>query len=191
MANEQLKNVKEVTAQWVTSTTTSLSASLVFGKERASEITRPHLFELFKLTQNDQAQALSIIGQISDFPVKRLLLSQFRHCIILNLEDNLLSPLLESIDFTDEKAAMNYDRALLKALKECKSEEKKLFERLRPLPLTKRRAAIKRLKHKDFKKHRKISIVKNTMFSDESGNPVKWWHWALIIALLAAMTLNR
>ena len=191
MANEQLLGAKEVTTQWAVSTTMSLSASLVFGKERASEIARPHLFELFKLTQNDQDQALLLIRQVEDFSVKRLLLSQFRHCYILSSGDSTLSPLLDQVDFADNKAAMSYDRALLRVLKECGSEENKLSGRLKPLPLTKRRTAIKRLKHEDFKKHRKISFVKNNMFSDESSNPVKWWHWGLIIALLAAMVLNR
>jgi hypothetical protein len=191
MTNEQLLSAKEVAAQWAVSTTMSLSASLVFGKERASEIARPHLFELFKLTQNDQDQALLLIGQVEDFSVKRLLLSQFRHCYILSSGDSTLSPLLDQIDFADNKAAMSYDRALLRVLKECDSEENKLSGRLRPLPLTKRRVALKRLKHEDFKKHRKISFVKNNIFSDESNNPVKWWHWGLIIALLAAMILNQ
>lgn len=191
MANEQSTDAKKIAAQWVASTTMSLSASLVFGRDRASEIARPHLLELFKLTQNEQDQAILIIGQIADFPVKRLLLSQFRHCFILSLEDNILSPLLNQIDFTDDIATMNYDRALLKVLKECNNEESKVSGRLRPLPLTKRRVAIKRLRHEDFKKHRKISIVKNQIFSSKTDNPVKWWHWALVIALLAAMVLNR
>ncbi|MDC1383478.1 hypothetical protein N8500_08315 [Candidatus Puniceispirillum sp.] len=191
MENEQLLGAKEVATQWAVSTTMSLSASLVFGKERASEIARPHLSELFKLTQNDQDQALLLIKQVEDFSVKRLLLGQFRHCYILSSGDSTLSPLLDQVDFADNKAAMSYDRALLRVLKECNSEENKLSGRLRPLPLTKRRAAIKRLKHEDFKKHRKISFVKNNIFSDESNNPVKWWHWGLIIALLAAMILNR
>ena len=191
MANEKLIDAEEGAAQWVASTTMSLSASLVFGKERASEIARPHLLELFKLTKNNQDQALLLIGQVTDFSVKRLLLSQFRHCYILSSGDNTLSPLLNQVDFADHEAAMNYDRALLKILKECNSEENKLSGRLRPLPITKRRAAIKRLKHGDFKKHRKISFVKNKMFNNELNNPVKWWHWVLVIALLAAMMLNQ
>ena len=191
MANEQPIDAEEIAAQWVVSTTMSLSASLVFGKERASEIARPHLLELFKLTQNDHDQALLLIRKIADFSVKRLLLSQFRHVYILSSGDSTLSPLLDQVDFADTTAAMNYDRALLRVLKECNSEENKLSGRLKPLPLTKRRAAIKRLKHDDFKKHRKISIVKNKMFSNAVENPIKWWHWALVIALLAAMMLNR
>ena len=191
MANKQLIDAEELEVQWVVSTTMSLSASLVFGKERASEIAKPHLLELFKLTQNDQDQALLLIGKVTDFSVKRLLLSQFRHCYILSSGDSILSPLLNQVNFADNEAAMNYDRALLKVLKECNSEENKLTGRLRPLPLTKRRAAIKRLKHEDFKRHRKISFVKNNMFINKSDNSVKWWHWVLIVALLAAMILNR
>ena len=191
MVNDQPDKAKSLTAQWIASTTMSVSASLVFGRERASQIARPYLLELFKLTKNDRTEAVYTISQVIDFSVKRMLFTQFRHCYILSLEDKILTPLLDQIDFTDSKAALKYDRALLKVLKESNNDEKKLSERLRPLPLTKRRSALKRIGHEDFKKHRKISIDKNQILNNDAYKSVKWWHWALVGALLAAMVLNR
>ena len=60
--------------QWSTKAVVSLSASLVFGRERASEIAQSLLIALFSLTANDYEKALQIIVKIDDFSAKRIFL---------------------------------------------------------------------------------------------------------------------
>ena len=185
-----LDSERELADQWKTATITSLSASLMFGRESATEISRPYLSELFKLVHNDFDKAAQIISEINDFPIKRLLLSQFRHCYIISSGDNFLSPLLNP-DFENKETAKLYDQALLKVLNDCNNEEDKLAKRLKSLPLVKRRVAQKRLGHSDFKENRKISVAGRRRSIGETSNLFKWWHWALIIIAVAAITMTK
>ena len=50
--------------QWANNAVVSLSASLVFGRERASEIAQPLLLALFTMTSNDYKKALNTIVNI-------------------------------------------------------------------------------------------------------------------------------
>ena len=85
--------------QWSTKAVVSLSASLVFGRKRASEVAQPLLMVLFSLTANDYEKALQIIVKIDDFSVKRLFLEQFKQSYILNTGSEDFSALIGKVDF--------------------------------------------------------------------------------------------
>ena len=63
--------------EWTLNAVVSLSAALVFGREKASEIAKPLLMSLFSSTSNDYNKALETVVQIDDFSVKRVFLEQF------------------------------------------------------------------------------------------------------------------
>ena len=53
MDNKRVKSTQpEHLEQWVNSAVVSLSASLVFGRDKASQIAQPLLIALFTLTSN-------------------------------------------------------------------------------------------------------------------------------------------
>ena len=79
--------------QWVNNAVVSLSASLVFGRDKASQISQPLLVALFTMTSNDYKKALEVIGSIDDFSVKRIFLEQFKYCYIVNTGSEDLSAL--------------------------------------------------------------------------------------------------
>ena len=81
MENRSVKSTQtEGLEQWVNNAVVSLSASLVFGREKASQISQPLLIALFTLTSNDYKKALEVIISINDFSVKRIFLEQFKYC---------------------------------------------------------------------------------------------------------------
>ena len=85
MENRSVKSTQtEQLEQWVNNAVVSLSASLVFGRDKASQISQPLLIALFTLTSNDYKKALEVIVSIDDFSVKRIFLEQFKYCYIVN-----------------------------------------------------------------------------------------------------------
>ena len=99
--------------QWSTKAVVSLSASLVFGRARASEIAQPLLMALFSLTANDYEKALKILVKIDDFSVKRIFLEQFKQSYILSTGSEDFFALIEKVDFSNRQMSDRYDTCLL------------------------------------------------------------------------------
>jgi hypothetical protein len=179
--------------QWSTKAVVSLSASLVFGRERASEIAQPLLMALFSLTANDYERALEIIVKIDDFSVKRIFLEQFKHSYILNTGSEDFSALIANVDFSDQQMSDRYDNALLRIFNENEKNTELLSRSLRALPITAKRLALKRLSSKEFETFKRVKITgetlrkKQNLLSRDAGEPAWYWVWVLIFIVLATL----
>jgi hypothetical protein len=179
--------------QWSTKAVVSLSASLVFGRERASEIAQSLLMALFSLTANDYEKALQIIVKIDDFSVKRLFLEQFKQSYILNTGSEDFSALIGKVDFSNQQMSDRYDTALLKLFNENNKDTALLSKSLRALPITAKRLALKRLLSKEFETFKRVKITdkklrnKQKLLSRDAGEPS--WYWVLVLTLIVTVTL--
>ena len=179
--------------QWSTKAVVSLSASLVFGRERASEIAQSLLMALFSLTANDYEKALQIIVKIDDFSVKRIFLEQFKRSYILNTGSEELSALIWKEDFSNQQMSDRYDTALLKLFNENDKNIALLSKSLRALPITAKRLALKRLSSKEFETFKRVKITdkklrnKQKLLSRDAGEPS--WYWVLVLTLIVLVTL--
>ena len=183
--------------QWSTKAVVSLSASLVFGRERASEIAQPLLMALFSLTANDYDKALGVVVNIGDFSVKRIFLEQFKHSYILNAGSEDLSILITKVDFSNQQMSDKYDAALLKLFNENKKSTALLSQSLRALPITSKRMALKRLssgEFDDFKKvkitTKKFEIMQKQLLSGTREPVIRTWVWVLICIVLATLAVG-
>jgi hypothetical protein len=179
--------------QWSTKAVVSLSASLVFGRERASEIAQSLLMALFSLTANDYEKALQIIVKIDDFSVKRIFLEQFKQSYILNTGSEDFSALIGKVDFSNQQMSDRYDTALLKLFNENDKNTALLSKSLRALPITAKRLALKRLLSKEFETFKRVKITdkklrnKQKLLSRDAGEPS--WYWVLVLTLIIIVTL--
>ena len=179
--------------QWSTKAVVSLSASLVFGRERASEIAQSLLMALFSLTANDYEKALQIIVKIDDFSVKRIFLEQFKQSYILNTGSEDFSALIGKVDFSNQQMSDRYDTALLKLFNENDKNTALLSKSLRALPITAKRLALKRLLSKEFETFKRVKITdkklrnKQKLLSRDAGEPS--WYWVLVLTLIVIVTL--
>ena len=179
--------------QWSTKAVVSLSASLVFGRERASEIAQSLLMALFSLTANDYEKALQIIVRIDDFSVKRIFLEQFKRSYILNTGSEEFSALIRKEDFSNQQMSDRYDTALLKLFNENDKNIALLSKSLRALPITAKRLALKRLLSKEFETFKRVKITdkklrnKQKLLSRDAGEPS--WYWVLVLTLIVIVTL--
>ena len=179
--------------QWSTKAVVSLSASLVFGRERASEVAQPLLMALFSLTANDYEKALEIIVKIDDFSVKRIFLEQFKHSYILNTGSENLSALIGNVDFSNQQMSNRYDTALLKLFNENDKNTALLSKSLRVLPITAKRLALKRLSSKEFKTFKRVKITnkalrnRQNLLLHDAGKPAWYWVWVLMFIVLATL----
>ena len=179
--------------QWSTKAVVSLSASLVFGRERASEIAQSLLIALFSLTANDYEKALQIIVKIDDFSVKRIFLEQFKRSYILNTGSEEFSALIGKEDFPNQQMSDRYDTALLKLFNENEKNTALLSKSLRALPITAKRLALKRLLSKEFETFKRVKITdkkirnKQKLLSRDVGEPS--WYWVLVFTLIVIVTL--
>ena len=183
--------------QWSTKAVVSLSASLVFGRERASEIAQPLLTALFSLTANDYEKALRVIVNIDDFSVKRIFLEQFKHSYILNAGSEDLSILIAKVDFSNRQMSNKYDAALLKLFNENKKSAALLSQSLRALPITSKRLALKRLSSREFDNFKKVKIttkkfeiVQKQLLSGTREPVIRTWVWVLIFIVLATLAVG-
>ena len=146
MENRSVKSTQtEQLEQWVNNAVVSLSASLVFGRDKASQISQPLLIALFTLTSNDYKKALEVIVSIDDFSVKRIFLEQFKYCYIVNTGSEDLSALVSKVDFSNQQMSDKYDSVLLKLYNENDKDLALLSESLSALPIKAKRVALKRL----------------------------------------------
>ena len=179
--------------QWSTKAVVSLSASLVFGRERASEIAQSLLMALFSLTANDYEKALQIIVKIDDFSVKRIFLEQFKQSYIVNTGSEDFSALIGKVDFSNQQMSDRYDTALLKLFNENDKNTVLLSKSLRALPITAKRLALKRLLSKEFETFKRVKITdkkirnKQKLLSRDVGEPS--WYWVLVFTLIVIVTL--
>ena len=179
--------------QWSTKAVVSLSASLVFGRERASEIAQSLLMALFSLTANDYEKALKIIVKIDDFSVKRVFLEQFKQSYILNTGSEDFFALIEKVDFSNRQMSDRYDTALLKLFNENDKNTALLSKSLKALPITAKRLALKRLLSKEFETFKRVKITdkkirnKQKLLSRDVGEPS--WYWVLVLTLIVIVTL--
>jgi hypothetical protein len=183
--------------QWSTKAVVSLSASLVFGRERASEIAQPLLMALFSLTANDYEKALGVVVNIDDFSVKRIFLEQFKHSFILNAGSEDLSILIAKVDFSNRQMSDKYDAALLKLFNENKKSTALLSQSLRVLPITSKRLALKRLSSKEFDNFKKVKIttkkseiVQKQLLGGTREPVIRTWVWVLIFFVLATLAVG-
>ena len=181
--------------QWSTKAVVSLSASLVFGRERASEIAQSLLMALFSLTANDYEKALQIIVKIDDFSVKRIFLEQFKRSYILNTGSEEFSALIGKEDFSNQQMSDRYDTALLKLFNENDKNIALLSKSLRALPITAKRLALKRLLSKEFETFKRVKITdkklrnKQKLLSRDAGEPSWYWVWVLIIIVIITLAV--
>ena len=181
--------------QWSTKAVVSLSASLVFGRERASEIAQPLLMALFSLTANDYKKALQIIIKIDDFSVKRIFLEQFKRSYILNTGSEEFSALIGKEDFSNQQMSDRYDTALLKLFNENDKNIALLSKSLRALPITAKRLALKRLSSKEFETFKRVKITdkrvrnKQKLLSRNAGAPTWYWSWVLLLIFLVTLAV--
>ena len=181
--------------QWSIKAVVSLSASLVFGRERASEIAQSLLMALFSLTANDYEKALQIIVKIDDFSVKRIFLEQFKRSYILNTGSEEFSALIGKEDFSDQRMSDRYDTALLKLFNENDKNIALLSKSLRALPITAKRLALKRLSSKEFETFKRVKITGKTLrnkqnrLSRDAGEPAWYWVWILIVIVSATLAV--
>ena len=181
--------------QWSTKAVVSLSASLVFGRERASEIAQSLLIDLFSLTANDYEKALQIIVKIDDFSVKRIFLEQFKKSYILNTGPEDFSALIGKVDFSNQQMSYRYDTALLKLFNENDKNTALLSKSLRALPITAKRLALKRLSSKEFETFKRVKITdkrvrnKQKLLSRDAGEPAWYWVWVSIIIVLVTLAV--
>ena len=181
--------------QWSTKAVVSLSASLVFGRERASEIAQSLLMALFSLTANDYEKALQIIVKIDDFSVKRIFLEQFKRSYILNTGSEEFSALIGKEDFSNQQMSDRYDTALLKLFNENDKNIALLSKSLRALPITAKRLALKRLSSKEFETFKRVKITgknarnKQKLLSRDAGEPAWYWVWVLIFIVLVTLAV--
>ena len=181
--------------QWSTKAVVSLSASLVFGRERASEIAQSLLIALFSLTANDYEKALQIIVKIDDFSVKRIFLEQFKRSYILNTGSEEFSALIGKEDFSNQQMSDRYDTALLKLFNENDKNIALLSKSLRALPITAKRLALKRLSSKEFETFKRVKITdkkvrnKQNLLSRDAGEPAWYWVWVLILVVLVTLAV--
>ena len=177
--------------EWTSNAVVSLSASLVFGREKASQIAQPLLMSLFSSTSNDYKKALETVVQIDDFSVKRVFLEQFKYCYILNTGSQYLSALVSKVDFTDQQMSNDYDTALLKLFNDNNKDVELLSERLRVLPIKAKRLALERLRSQEFDDFKKVKI-RQTGIKPNVGRPiVKHWQWILIFVGLTLIAVSR
>ena len=181
--------------QWSTKAVVSLSASLVFGRERASEIAQSLLMALFSLTANDYEKALQIIVKIDDFSVKRIFLEQFKQSYILNTGSEDFSALIGKVDFSNQQMSDRYDTALLKLFNENNKDTALLSKSLRALPITAKRLALKRLSSKEFETFKRVKITdkkvrnKQNLLSRDAGQPAWYWVWILIFIVFVTLAV--
>ena len=184
-------NQSERLDEWTLNAVVSLSASLVFGREKASEIAQPLLMSLFSSTSNDYKKALETVVQIDDFSVKRVFLEQFKYCYILNTGSHYLSALVSKVDFTDQQMSNNYDTALLKLFNDNNKDVALLTERLRILPIKAKRLALKRLRSEEFENFKKVKIRQTGVKLNVGRSIVKNWQWVLIFVGLTLIAVSR
>ena len=198
MATNENANITqtEQLEQWSTKAIVSLSASLVFGRERASEIAQPLLMALFSLTANDYEKALEVIVKIDDFSVKRIFLEQFKRSYILNTGSEGLSALIAKVDFSNRQMSDSYDAALLKLFNENDKNTALLSQSLRALPITAKRLALKRLSSREFDNFKKVKIttkrfeIMQKQLSSGTREPViRTWVWVLIFIVLTTLAV--
>ena len=181
--------------QWSNKAVVSLSASLVFGRERASEIAQPLLIALFSLTANDYEKALEVIVKIDDFSVKRIFLEQFKHTYIRNSGPEDFSALIEKVDFSNQQMSDRYDNALLRLFNENEKNTALLSRSLRALPIKAKRLALKRLSSKEFETFKRVKITdkalrnKQNLLLRNAGEPAWYWVWGLIVVVLATLAV--
>jgi len=192
LENRKVKfNQSEELEQWVNNAVVSLSASLVFGRDKASQIAQPLLVALFTLTSNDFKKALEIIVHINDFSVKRIFLEQFKYCYIVNTGSEDLSVLALSVDFSNKQMSDEYDAILLKLFNENNKDSTLLSENLGVLPIKAKRVALKRLHSNEFARFKKVK-VRPIGHVESQGKPmVKIWHWILIVSGLVAVAVTQ
>ena len=179
----------ERTSTWVDTVETSLSASLLLGRESAREIAKAHLAELFKLVDADYDAAFEEVRKIRSFASRRLLLECFRYSFSMKVEKSEFAILLKKIDFNDKKLSHEYDQALITLLRESAGDVDSVLKKVKRYPISKKIQLEKRLDNDAFQRSRRIQFNQNSLFSFSQKNypefKIRWWHWlVLILALL-------
>ena len=177
--------------QWANNAAVSVSASLVFGRDRAKEIAEPLLMVLFAMTANDYKKALEVIGKIESFPVKRIFLEQFKYCYILNTGSEEFSTLVLKTDFSNQQMADEYDSVLLKLLNENDKDFALVSEKLSALPIRAKRVAMTRIHSREFSKFRQIKIKPKQLLNNAKQPLIKTWYWVLITIVLAVLIIIK
>ena len=177
--------------QWVNNAVVSLSASLVFGREKASQIAQPLLMALFTLTSNDFKKALKVIVNIDDYSVKRIFLEQFKYCYIVSTGPEDLSALVSKVDFSSQQMSDKYDSVLLKLYNENDKDFALLSKSLGVLPITAKRVALKRVHSKEFEQFKRVKIRPKWSVNQVKQPLIKTWHWILIFVGVAAIALTQ
>ena len=192
MENRSVKSTQtEQLEQWVNNAVVSLSASLVFGRDKASQISQPLLIALFTLTLNDYKKALEVIVSIDDFSVKRIFLEQFKYCYIVNTGSEDLSALVSQVDFSNQQMSDQYDSVLLKLYNENDKDFALLNESLGALPIKAKRIALKRLHSKEFEQFKRVKVRRKWPVDQGKQPLIKTWHWILIFFGIVAIALTQ
>ena len=162
------------------------------GRDSARAIAKAHLSELFTLVGGDRSMARAGIAKVNSFGARRLLLESFRLIFSLMHEDQKYHILLEECDLKDNRVARQYDRALLKLLRENGNSKELLFSKLTQYPVE-RRLALERLEHPDFQRSRRIKLnqtfFKGSFDSQFEHSPLNWLQWIVIFVLVSVFVI--
>ena len=192
MENRRIELTRpEQLEQWVNNAVVALSASMVFGRDKASQIAQPLLLTLFTLTSNDFKKALETIVKINDFSVKRILLEQFKYCYIVNTGSGDLLALVSKVDFSSQRMSDEYDSVLLKLYNENDKDFELVSESLNSLPIKAKRVALKRLHSEEFKQFKKVKIRPKRPEDQNKKPMIRTWHFILIFIGAAAVALTQ
>ena len=192
MENRSVKSTQpEQLEEWVNNAVVALSASLVFGRDRASQIAQPLLLALFTLTSNDFKKALEIVVNMDDFSVKRIFLEQFKYCYIVNTGSEDLFALVTKMDFSSQQMSDEYDAVLLKLYNENNKDFALLNESLGALPIKARRAALNRLHSEEFAEFKKVKISRRRAGDRRRQPLMRTWHWIVVWLGVAAMAITQ
>ena len=180
----------QLISQWIHSTTTSVSAALIFGKKTAASVSEPLIEELLNIVTGDYAQGIIAINKVIDVKVRRLILSRYKDVYIKKNGTEELTTLLIGGDMQNRQVVRRYDQALLNLMRKHNGDLLLLENDLKQLPPLPRNNALKRIKTPEFENSRRIGLKMQKIGHNEQEQKLKLWHWITLLICLSILTIS-
>lgn len=180
----------QLISQWIYSTTTSVSAALIFGKKTAASVSEPLIEELLNIVTGDYAQGIIAINKVIDVKVRRLILSRYKDVYIKKNGTEELTTLLIGGDMQNRQVVRRYDQALLNLMRKHNGDLLLLENDLKQLPPLPRNNALKRIKTPEFENSRRIGLKTQKIEHNEQEQKLKLWHWITLLICLSILTIS-
>lgn len=180
----------QLISQWIHSTTTSVSAALIFGKKTAASVSEPLIEELLNIVTGDYAQGIIAINKVIDVKVRRLILSRYKDVYIKKNGTEELTTLLIGGDMQNRQVVRRYDQALLNLMRKHNGDLLLLENDLKQLPPLPRNNALKRIKTPEFENSRRIGLKTQKIEHNEQEQKLKLWHWITLLICLSILTIS-